>query len=329
MIGQLDPLYIRRRPKKALKRLLSRAFFEGRQPTMRGQWVNSLLNLKFKLLKKIPVLKNIIKPIFIVGIGRSGTTILSKVLSFHQEVGLLNEAKALWHAIYPFEDILGSYGKAAFYRLCESHADAEVVKRAKKLHGAFLYFVGAERLIDKYPEMIFRIKFIQKIYPDAKIVLLIRNGWDVVHSISNYSHKCAIQTSRGYADWWGVNRRKWHLLTTQVLSAEEELSEIREIIPSLERNEDMAAVEWMLTMREAIRATQLAAKQIYTIRYEDLTSYPYNTLKKLIDFCELSHDKDLLDYAMQVLKPMPMRGAQELHPIVRKHFLDLLKVFGY
>jgi len=329
LIGQLDPLYIRKRPKQALKRLLSRAFFEGRQPTMRWQWVNSLLNLEFKALEKLPILKNIVKPIFIVGIGRSGTTIISKVLSFHREVGLLNEAKALWHAIYPFEDVLGTYGKDAFYRLCENHVSSEVAERAKKLHGAFLYFMKAERLLDKYPEMIFRIGFIQKIYPDLKIILLIRNGWDVIHSISNYSRKHTVQTSKGYADWWGVNQRKWQLLTTQVLGPEEELSEIREIVPSLNRHEDMAAVEWILTMREAMRAIRLAAKQIYTIRYEDLTAHPYYVLKELVDFCELGHDKDMMDYALKILKPASTHGVQALHPVVHRHFIDLLKAFGY
>jgi len=329
LIGQLDPLYLRKRPNKALKRLISRAFFEGRQPTMRWQWVNGLLNLEFKILERLPVLKNVIKPIFIVGIGRSGTTIIGKVLSFHREVGLLNEAKALWHAIYPFEDILGTYGKDAFYKLCESHVSSEIVERAKKLHGAFLYFVKAERLLDKYPEMIFRISFIQKIYPDLKVILLIRNGWSVVHSISNYSRKHTVQTSKGHADWWGVNRRKWQLLTTQVLGAEEELSEIGEIIPSLERHEDMAAVEWILTMREAMRVIQSTAKQIYTVRYEDLTAHPYNILKKIVDFCELSYDRDMLDYALRILKPALTYGVQELHPVVHKHFLDLLEVFGY
>ena len=40
-------------------------------------------------------------PVFIIGCGRSGTTILGKTLSNHPKIKYLNERRDLWHKIYP------------------------------------------------------------------------------------------------------------------------------------------------------------------------------------------------------------------------------------
>ena len=51
-------------------------------------------------------------PIFIVGTGRSGTTILGKILSVHKQVAFLNEPKALWFFANKEDDLIGSYSKS-------------------------------------------------------------------------------------------------------------------------------------------------------------------------------------------------------------------------
>jgi len=333
MIAGLNLIYIRKKPKKAFNRILSHLFFEGRQPTMRWLWLNRLVSMELELLKKFSIeeskLCKVTKPIFIVGIGRSGTTILGNILSFHREVGLLNEAKALWHAAYPFEDVLGTYGTEAYYRLYESDATSEVKNNVRKLHFLFLWFTKSQRLVDKYPEMIFRIRFLRAIYPDLKIILLMRNGWDTIYSIAHYARRYTFPHAKGYVDWWGVNGRKWHLLVTQVLSAERDLSAIRAVADALERHEDRAAVEWILTMREGLRLAESLPDQMCTIRYEDLVTYPECTLRTLLEFCELSQDDSTIAYATQVLKPMSPRKPQDLHANVKDIFIETMNKVGY
>ena len=58
-------------------------------------------NILFNLAKK----KNDFAPIFIIGCGRSGTTILGKTLSKHPDIKYLNERRDLWHRAYPEFDI--------------------------------------------------------------------------------------------------------------------------------------------------------------------------------------------------------------------------------
>ena len=45
------------------------------------------------------------RPVFIIGCGRSGTTIFGTVLSKHQDVAYLNEHRRLWFSAYPETDI--------------------------------------------------------------------------------------------------------------------------------------------------------------------------------------------------------------------------------
>ena len=150
MIAQLDRAYIRTRPLKVWSRLVSYALFEGRPLTTRGRWINSLVFAHMAVWKRLPPLKRVEKPIFILSTGRSGTTILGLVMSMHREIGFLNEPKALWHSVFPFEDFIGNYSRGqAYVRLTETMASAEVRSAAHRLLGAYLRVAGARRVLDK------------------------------------------------------------------------------------------------------------------------------------------------------------------------------------
>ncbi|MGD1917863.1 MAG: sulfotransferase, partial [Pleurocapsa sp.] len=87
MVAQIDNLYIKTSLSKTLSRLLSYGLFEGRPLTTKGQWINPLIFKLFAIAKKLPQLKKVRKPIFVIGTGRSGTTILGVVLSMHKQIG--------------------------------------------------------------------------------------------------------------------------------------------------------------------------------------------------------------------------------------------------
>ena len=219
MIAQINPNYIKTRPMKVLTRFMSYALFEGRPVTTKGRWINPLV---FSILKTISATKNryksIEKPIFILGTGRSGTTILGIVLSMHREVGYLNEPKAIWHIIHPHEDIIGNYTRAdAKYRLTAEDAADDMRQRAAQMFGAYLTATRSKRLVDKYPELIFRLDFVRALFPDARFIFLVRNGWDTCHSIANWSQRLGVEVNGEKHDWWGVNDRKWGLIAEQLV----------------------------------------------------------------------------------------------------------------
>ena len=70
MVAQIDGSYIRARPWKLYSRLISYALFEGRPLTTKGRWLNPLLFALFAIEKKLPAMRKVCEPTFILGTGR-------------------------------------------------------------------------------------------------------------------------------------------------------------------------------------------------------------------------------------------------------------------
>ena len=332
MIAQINPNYIKTRPMKVLTRFISYALFEGRPVTTKGRWINPIV---FSLLNRVSTTKNryksIEKPIFILGTGRSGTTILGIVLSMHRDIGYLNEPKAIWHLIHPHEDIIGNYSQVsdAKYRLTAEDATNEMCQRASQMFGAYLTVTRSKRLVDKYPELIFRVDFVRTLFPDARFIFLVRNGWDTCHSIATWSKRLSVQIKDEKHDWWGVDDRKWRLIVEQLVKTDSVLSEMVNEIKHFNRHLDRAAIEWILTMQEGLRLRHAASDDIHLVRFEDLTSEPDKTLIALCNFCELPTDNTFREYARQTLHPVPARDPFDIHPKIAPLFHDTMRELGY
>jgi len=330
MIAQLDSTYLKLKPAKVISRLISYALFEGRPLTTKGQWINPFLFMHFALEKHLPQLRKIKQPLFIIGTGRSGTTILGILMSIHKNVGFLNEPKALWHSILPFEDVIGSYTRAqAKYRLDETDASLGVIRNAHRLFGAYLWTVRSGRLVDKYPELVFRVPFVKAIFPDAKFIFLVRNGWDTCSSIEKWSKRLGVNQTGETHDWWGVDNRKWNLMLDELVVPDPIFSGILDDVRKLSSHTDMAAVEWIVTMREGIRRKKQNPDCIHLIRYEDIIEKPRESLSTLLRFAELDDDPIFLSYAEKVLRPAPIHAPFDLNVAIRPLFDDTMKLLGY
>lgn len=332
MIAQLDPLYVKTRPRKALSRLISYGLFEGRPLTTKGQWINPLVFAHFAVETRLPQLAEVEKPVFIIGTGRSGSTILGVLMSMHRDVGFLNEPKALWHAVCPEGDVFGQYspGSPARYSLDESDATAEVRRRARRLFGAYLRATGSKRVVDKYPELIFRVPFVRAIFSDARFVFLVRDGRDTCRSIESWSRRKGVQADGGVHDWWGADNLKWRLMLEQLVPREEDLADLMDEIRGFDRHTDMAAVEWIVTMREGLRHARRYPDRVHMVRYESLVQNPREELSELLDFCELPNDSVFLAFAEKKLVPAPPKdGDLDLHPAIRAPFDETARALGY
>lgn len=330
MVAQINKLYLQTSVLNTISRLASYALFEGRPLTTKGQWINPLLFKLFAIAQNLPQLKPVEKPIFVIGTGRSGTTILGVVLSMHQQVGFLNEPKAMWHQIYDTEDLIGSYSRGkADYRLDATVVTESIATTAYRLYGAYLRTVGASRVVDKYPELIFRVPFVKAIFPDAKFVFLVRNGWDTCQSIDSWSKRLGTNVQADTHDWWGVNNRKWHLLVEQVAAENPALKEHLTAIANYTDHTNMAAVEWILTMQEGLKLVEQDPDHIYLLKYEDLAAQPRNSLQQLLDFCELPADEKMFTYAEQTLKVRQSYQPLTLAPEIVPAFEETMASLGY
>ncbi len=120
-------------------------------------------------------------PVFLVGFPRSGTTLLDTILMGHPRTVVMEEQPPL----NLVEEELG--GLAAIPGL-----DAAAIASARTRYfaeAAKVQPVGeGQVLIDKSPLFLYRLPLIQRLFPDARIILALRHPCDVVLScfMSNF-----------------------------------------------------------------------------------------------------------------------------------------------
>jgi len=319
MVAQLDRPYVSFLRGRTLVRLLSYAAFEGRPLTTRGRWVNPLVQAHLAAGTRFPS-TTVDRPIFVLGVGRSGTTLLGKLLGGHPHVGFLNEPKALWHAVRDDEDIIGTYSPTpGRLRLGADDATPDVVSRARRLFAYYAWVTRSKRVVDKYPELVFRHAFVRTIFPDARFVVITRDAPAVAASITRWSQE------RGTADanWWGLNDRKWQTLWAEGVGASPELAPLaNEVDPATRDDRIRALVEWLLVAREAL-AIQ-AEPHVHLLRYEDLVADPPGALGQLLERLELPRSTALEAFAAQEIRDTVGSGNVEGLPSVGPGLADEL-----
>lgn len=327
MVAQIDKKFISKSYKKVYTRFLSYLIYEGRPLTTKGQWFNPFVFFSFKLQEVLPTAKAVQSPVFILGTGRSGTTILGVTLGIHRDVGFLNEPKALWSHLYGNEDIIGSYqDKVGQYYLDESDVTETLKNKAKNIYGNYLRFSLSDRVVDKYPELIFRVPFVKEIFPDAKFLFLYRNGWDTCHSIKHWSERLGLEKNDEIHNWWGKDNRKWHALCEQVLLHDKELAKHYEVIKEYTDHVYMAAVEWILTMKQGLSLSQNS--DVFAVKYEQFVA-DKSFRNDILKFCDLSPDTNFNDYCSEVLKPPKKKNPVELPIEISEEFNRIMKLLGY
>ena len=331
MVAQIDGKYIRKRPLRLWCRLISYALFEGRPLTTRGQWINPLVFCLFRIQKRLPQLKKITAPIYILGAGRSGTTVLGVLLSMHPHVGFLNEPKALWHsALGGGEDLIGSFDKGpARYRLSKEDISPKAVTALHRIYGAYLRITGTCRVVDKYPELVFRIPMVKAIFPDSKFIFISRNGWDTCSSIEHWSARLGVQHSGEVHDWWGVDSRKWSFLVEQIVPEHADLAPYKSQMMEWKQQTDRAVVEWIVTMREGLNCVATDPHNFLHVPYEEMCSAPEIWMNRISVFAGFPTDKTFCKYARQKLSLAPPKLPFPLADCLKAPFNKTMESLGY
>ena len=329
--AQLNWDVIKTRPLLLPRRALSYVLFEGRPLFARARWLNLLVFGQLSIAKGLALKSRVVKPIYILGMGRSGTTVLGNIFFLHPHVGLLHEPRALWHSIFANEDVIGSYSDGpAYYRLDETMATPTIKRSAHRIYTSYLRLTGARRVVDKSPEFVFRLPFLREIFPDAKFIFLVRNGMDTIRSVSSWARSHNRHNRNGMHYWWGAHRRKWKLLVEQVVGNDDLLGPLTEDISMLERDIDMAAVEWICTSREGLHHMQTMPETIFQLNYDALVRNPESRMRALLEFCELPADDAMLEYASNSLAPLPQKEeAATIHPVLLQPFVATMQSLGY
>lgn len=330
MVAQVDGAYSAYGVGRLARRLVSYSLFEGRPATTRGQWFNPVVFKWLGLLGRLPGMPVITAPIFVTGLGRSGTTILGILLSLHREVGFLNEPKAIWHLIDPRQDLNANYApEGGVYRLAAGDVTAATRSRASRIFSRYLAVTGARRLVDKYPELIFRVDYVREIFPDARFIFITRSGADAIPSVVKWSERLGVSRNGAVEDWWGRHDAKWRYLREQLILPDPHYAPVHALATARLDPTNRAALEWIVTMREGMEQERRLPQAVIRIAYEALLADPVGELERLQRRCGLEPDPAVTDYAAKRLYDNPAKAWPSLHPAVDRLFRETMHALGY
>ena len=113
------------------------------------------------------------EPIIILGAARSGTALLNYSIASHPDVAGLDEPNFVWKA----------YNAGVGHDMLPPSLATERVKRyVRRRFAEHVRRAGRTRLCEKTPQSALRLPFVLEIFPDAKLVHVIRDGREVVAS---------------------------------------------------------------------------------------------------------------------------------------------------
>tara|TARA_B100001057_G_C22862141_1_gene954961 strand:+ start:1350 stop:2102 length:753 start_codon:yes stop_codon:yes gene_type:complete len=214
--------------------------------------------------------------VFVIGCGRSGTTIIGNCIDEFEEVLYLNEKRRIWNLCFGNLNIWTSNGSLVAN---EDHANFFRMIFLKIIFG-FLKIIKLKKiLVEKLPINSFRINLLKKIFPNAKFIFVRRNGLEVANSIE----KLHIKKKR----WFGNNNHKWLELKKLLISRKINLPENINI-----RHKGLC--EWRLSnllMDEFLNKE--TTQNILEINYSDFVKAPLTSLSKISFFLKIKEIKNL------------------------------------
>ncbi len=234
------------------------------------------------------------RPIFLLGPGRSGSTLLNNLVTHHRDVGYF----VSWSSRYPSLPVLslGAWLRSSwlekqnrrirfypaptepyglwshcfprFWKICgEPCRDREGMEKLRRLVSTHLRLQRRSRFLSKLtgPPM---FEFLESIFPDARFVWVDRDPRAVCFS-------------------YFLRRR---------IDLPPEMSEDERTEERLRR-----AASRYLSLYELLESTD---REYYTLRYESFIADPVSEMRRLLSFLELSPDRRLLKLTAE----WPIRG---------------------
>lgn len=117
------------------------------------------------------------EPVFIVGCSRSGTTLFAEIFGAHPDACNVMDAAQVWD--------LGYYDRDADDHRTEHDASPWEASRIRTSFAMRVLLSGGGRLVNKNNQNSLRLRFIHRLWPDARIVHVLRDARPVV--LSNVS----------------------------------------------------------------------------------------------------------------------------------------------
>jgi hypothetical protein len=242
-------------------------------------------------------------PILMVGSQNSGTTVLGDALAVHPEIANRSEERVLWEKDFHSKDL-------DLVKTAEDATPAVV----RRIRGNFAYFqwtTGKPYVLNKHPENCFRIHFMKRIFPEARILHIVRDG----HAAINSNNKRAVPgPGEPRAPFGGYSRPPgWRAWLDR---------------PPLEQ----FAFMWNESALYAAREGRKYGDDYLEIRYEDLTARGPEEIARIWTWLGLDATPEVLA-RLPVFRDQNHKWKEKLDPgqveTIRRVAREGLEYFGY
>lgn len=263
---------------------------------------------------------------FISGCGRSGTTMLGRLLALHPAVSYLNEPRTFWIAVSPRTDIWGYTKKNVTNSLLISSPRPGEAKRLSALFISRMKEPKHKIVIEKSPENVFRLPWLHALAPQAKLIHIVRNCPDVIRSILVEADFDIPYGLRDMNNWYGSRDRKRQLL----IATAKRLNIPEATLASCITANDWAALEWVSSLKSYRDFHHHFAKSgYYHLRYEDLLANPWQLFAELVRFLDLPAAPELKKNVIGFVRGRQPTTTVALSPGVRELVKAEQMQFGY
>ena len=245
-------------------------------------------------------------PIIFIGTQRSGTTWMGRVFSGHPDLAYWSEPRHIW--------TLGNSYKPNDL-LTADDASPIICNRIRKRFRRYVEDAQKLRLVEKTPSNCLRIPFLHAVYPNAKIILVVRDGRSVFRS-TNEIMKKNVPVSRiaqrafetPFTEWpayvprafstlsrkltgrrlnfWGPRPEGWH-------------DWLKHDPPNV-----VLAKQWSATITRAVEdGSKLDSDHFFQFKYEDMMASPSELMSRIVDFAQLPNASKLIQRVKEDADP--------------------------
>jgi hypothetical protein len=215
------------------------------------------------------------EPIFIIGVPRSGTTLLRVLLDSHPNIACGPESPWLARTDLSIKNMYqfmanNQFGFVKNYGVSEEVLRQETSGYIDRLYLAYARSRGKSRWAEKTPDHSLDIPFLFELFPHARFIHIVRDGRDVACSTAILSEE----------------RKKispWH--------SENILLSDGEVVSNTLQN---AALRWKM-WNQKIEAELKKCNHVM-IRYEDLIEKPEFELRRVMDFVGEAFNTGILSF---------------------------------
>jgi hypothetical protein len=260
------------------------------------------------------------QPLILIGAARSGTKLLRDTIACHPHVDKV-----------PYDiNYVWRFGNEGIPHDELQIQDLNDVVRKKIIRAIDRFSKGSPYLVEKTVSNCLRVPYISSVFPDAKFLHIVRNGFDVIESVSRqwaaqpdlqYIFQKALTFPAIDAFGYGISYAKKtirNLLVNDSTNLETWGSRYDGIDEDVKQRSllEVCALQWSHSVAKAFSdLSKIPTENLLLIRYEDFVENPHLVLKRIAEFvdldlnlCSSSFDldairKDEIGKGMRTLSP--------------------------